>query len=175
MRLETKAIVTYAVISDTEFEGVTYLSPLTFFIVYILYMFDKALGDYKNLPRLCTETGKSTLVRKIEVQVGACRVVDAAILWHDGGFPCPCTKSWLIVFSPTALNPHEKIKALKKLWANVFQLQWWFVNPGSDSPEISLVWTKSAGTDIRVRTNGRFSNPENLLIRKYGPEQTCPV
>ena len=46
-------------------------------------------------------------------------------------------------------------------------IQWWFVNPDSDSPEILLVRTKSAGTNFRVRTNGRFSNPENLLIRKY--------
>ena len=28
----------------------------------------------------------------------ACRVVDVANLWHEGGFPCPCTKSWLIIF-----------------------------------------------------------------------------
>ena len=40
-------------------------------------------------------------------------------------------------------------------------LQWWFVNPGSDSPEISLVPTKSAGTDFHIRTNGRFE-----VIRK---------
>ena len=40
------------------------------------------------------------------------------------------------------------------------------INPGSNSPEISLVRTKSAGTDFRVRTNGRFSNLENSLIRK---------
>ena len=32
------------------------------------------------------------------------------------------------------------------------------VNPGSDIPEISLVRTKSVGTDFLVRTNGRFSN-----------------
>ena len=43
--------------------------------------------DYKNLPPLCTGTGKSTLVSK-----------DAANLWHEGGFPCPCTKVWLIIF-----------------------------------------------------------------------------
>ena len=49
------------------------------------------------------------------------------------------------------------------------EVQWWFVNPGSDSPEISLVRTKSAGTNFRIRTNGRFSNPENSLIRKYWP------
>ena len=46
-------------------------------------------------------------------------------------------------------------------------IQWWFINPGSDSPEISLVRTKSAVTKFRVRTNGRFSNLENSLIRKY--------
>ena len=48
-------------------------------------------------------------------------------------------------------------------------LQWWFVNPGSDNPEISLIRTKSAGTYFRFWTNRRFSNPENSLIRKYLP------
>ena len=28
----------------------------------------------------------------------ACRVVYIAYLWHEGGFPCPCTKLWLIIF-----------------------------------------------------------------------------
>ena len=52
---------------------------------------------------------------------------------------------------------------------DICALQWWFVNPGADSPEISLVRTKSVGTDFLVRTDGRFSNPENLLIWKYRP------
>ena len=43
----------------------------------------------------------------------------------------------------------------------VIDLQWWFVNPGSDSPEISLVRTKSVGSDFPVRIDVRFSNPEN--------------
>ena len=48
-------------------------------------------------------------------------------------------------------------------------IQWWFVNPGSDSPEISLIRTKSAGTNFRFWSDGRFSNLENSLIRKYRP------
>ena len=48
-------------------------------------------------------------------------------------------------------------------------IQWWFVNPGFDSPEISLIRTKSAEIDFRFWTDGRFSNPENSLIRKYRP------
>ena len=48
-------------------------------------------------------------------------------------------------------------------------VQWWFLNPGSDSLEISLIRTKSAGTDFVFWTDGRFSNPENSLIRKYRP------
>ena len=36
-------------------------------------------------------------------------------------------------------------------------------NPGSDCPEISLIRTKSAGTDFCVRTNWRFSNPQKLV------------
>ena len=51
-------------------------------------------------------------------------------------------------------------------------LQWWFVNPGSDRPEISLVRTKGVRTDFRFRTNGQFSNPENSLISR---EQTRPL
>ena len=51
---------------------------------------------------------------------------------------------------------------------NVY-IQWWFVNPGSDSPEISLIRTKSARTDFLFWTDGRFSNPENSSIRKYRP------
>ena len=55
-------------------------------------------------------------------------------------------------------------------------MQWWFVNSGSDSAEISLVRTKSMGTDFHVRTYGRFSNPEYSLIQKYwiDSQQTCP-
>ena len=52
---------------------------------------------------------------------------------------------------------------------SLMKIQWWFVNPSSDSPEISLVRTKSVGTDFHVQTNGRFSNPENSLIQKYWP------
>ena len=39
-----------------------------------------------------------------------------------------------------------------------YRVQWWIVYTGYDSPEISLVRTKSVGTDFHVRTNGRFSN-----------------
>ena len=48
-------------------------------------------------------------------------------------------------------------------------IQWWFVNLGSHSPEISLVRIKSVGTNFHVRTNWPFSNPENSLIRKDRP------
>ena len=54
-------------------------------------------------------------------------------------------------------------------WFYNIIIQWWFVNPGSDSPEISLIRTKSAGTDFLFWTDRRFSNPENLFIRKYRP------
>ena len=36
--------------------------------------------------------------QRFAVHDEACRVVDVANLWHVGGFPCPCTKSWLIIF-----------------------------------------------------------------------------
>ena len=48
-------------------------------------------------------------------------------------------------------------------------IQWWFVNPGSNNPEILLIRTKSVGTDLHVQTNGWFSNPENSIIRNYHP------
>ena len=53
------------------------------------------------------------------------------------------------------------------LWKLYRDIQWWFVILGSDSPKISLIRTKSARTDFLFWTNGRFSNPENSLIRKY--------
>ena len=48
-------------------------------------------------------------------------------------------------------------------------VQWWFINLGSYHPEISLIRTKSMGTDFRSWTDEQFSNPEKSLIRKYRP------
>ena len=39
-----------------------------------------------------------------------------------------------------------------------YLLQCWFVNPGSNSPEVSLIWTKSVGTNFLFWTDGWFSN-----------------
>ena len=36
--------------------------------------------------------------QRFEVHNEACRVMEVAYLWHEGGFPCPCTKWWLIIF-----------------------------------------------------------------------------
>ena len=48
------------------------------------------------------------------------------------------------------INNHKIDLKAKQHTTIVFSdfLQWWFVNPGSDRPEISLVRTKSAGTDF---------------------------
>ena len=35
--------------------------------------------------------------QRFAVHDEACRVVEVAYLWHEGGFPCPCTKWWLII------------------------------------------------------------------------------
>ena len=35
-------------------------------------------------------------------------------------------------------------------------IHWWFVKPGSDNPEISLIRTKSAGTDFRFWTDNHW-------------------
>ena len=45
----------------------------------------------------------------------------------------------------------------------------------TDNPEISLIRTKSTGTDFRFLTDARFSNPENSFIRKYqlGTNVSC--
>ena len=63
--------------------------------------------------------------------------------------------------------PHRGSNSGKYTIGEPYTLQWWFVNPGSDSQEISLVRTKSVGNKFHVRTYGRFSNPENSFIRKY--------
>ena len=76
---------------------------------------DRRTTDYKNLPRLCTGTGKSTRVSKI------CS--------SRRGLPCrgrckSLTRGWISLslykvvvdyFSPTALNGHNKtvLSALK--------------------------------------------------------------
>ena len=36
--------------------------------------------------------------QRFAVHDEACRVVEVAYLWHEGGFPCPCTKWLLIIF-----------------------------------------------------------------------------
>ena len=61
-------------------------------------------------------------------------------------------------------NGHQIATCTNNDW---FSIQWWFVNPGSDNPEISLIRTKSAGTDFRFLNDGWFSNPENSFIRKF--------
>ena len=50
--------------------------------------------------------------QRFAVHDEACRVVEVAYLWHEGGFPCPCTKWWLIIFLLSSLlavrNPNKK-------------------------------------------------------------------
>ena len=52
------------------------------------------LQDYKNLPR----QGNPPECQRFAVNDEACRVVDVANLWHEGGINLSCTKSWLIIF-----------------------------------------------------------------------------
>ena len=84
-----------------------------------------------------------------------------------GMLPLCLVYRWPKKFSSFWANSPENVSRF--LEATGSHVQWWFVNPGSDSPEISLVRTISVGTDFRVRTKGRFSNPENSLIRNYWP------
>ena len=71
-----------------------------------------------------------------------------------------------LILRPTRQRIWKKYAKSKNVPLPLF-IQWWFVNPGSNNPEITLIWTKSAGTDFSFWTDGRFSNPENSLIRKY--------
>ena len=46
------------------------------------------------------------------------------------------------------MKKYTTVKSL--LYSQAYlHIQWWFVNPGSDNPEISLVRTKSSVTDFR--------------------------
>ena len=49
--------------------------------------------------------GNPSECQRFAVHDEACRVVDVANLWYEGGFPCPCTKSWLIIFLLPLLIP----------------------------------------------------------------------
>ena len=87
-------------------------------VVSTLYMFDKALGDYKNLPRLCTGTGKSILVSKI--CSGRCNSLT------QGWISLYLYKVVVDYFSPTTLNPPEKKTfMLSKYTLKLFLLRKW--------------------------------------------------
>ena len=84
----------------------------------------RGLIDYKNLPRPCTWTGKSTRVSKIcSPQRGL----------PSRGRCKSLTKGWISLslykvvvdyFSPTALNPHNKFHfLLSKPLQNAFRLE----------------------------------------------------
>ena len=47
--------------------------------------------------------------QRFSVHDEACWVMDVLYLWHKGGFPCPCTKSWLIIFPLPLLKVSIKI------------------------------------------------------------------
>ena len=61
------------------------------------------------------------------------------------------------------------LQPLNRIWQNLTR------NKCSDDSLISLIQTKSAGTDFRFWTDGRFSNPENSLIQKYRPRTNVSV
>ena len=80
--------------------------------------------DYKNLPRICSGTGKSTRVKDLQSTTRLRRVVEVAHLWHEGGFPCPCTKSWLIIFLlPLSIPMTKPHFCFQNLLQNVFWLE----------------------------------------------------
>ena len=65
--------------------------------------------------------GNPPSCQRFAVYDKACRVVDVANLCHKDGFPCHCTKSWLIIFllqlSIPKTKPHFDIKNyFKTFW-----------------------------------------------------------
>ena len=70
------------------------------------------------------EQGNPLECQRFAVHDEACRVVDVANLWHDGGFPFPCTKSWLIIFLLPLSIPITKLHfLLSKTTPKRFQLR----------------------------------------------------
>ena len=51
------------------------------------------------------------------------------------------------MFTITMFSSSSLCKCPRGIWHQI--IQWWFVNPGSNNPEISLVRTNSSGTDFR--------------------------
>ena len=46
--------------------------------------------------------------QRFAVHDEACQVMDVAYPWHEGWFPCPCTKWWLVIFLPFPLIAVKK-------------------------------------------------------------------
>ena len=60
---------------------------------------DKIKTEYKIIHHDFVQgQGNPPECQRFAVHDEACRVLDVANLRHEGGFPCPCTKSWLIIF-----------------------------------------------------------------------------
>ena len=142
----------------------------------------RLVADCKSLPlrwinriyyHFVQRQGNPPECQRFAVHDEACRVVEVAYLWHEGGFPCPCTNWWLIIFllSPliTVRNPlfyltnyyktspdhktaqtrcHVIVKVMTSLYDHHFR----FVHNGvvGDNPlEISF-WIFIKRMDIRV-------------------------
>ena len=83
------------------------LSPATVIILLIIFCCTKTIRIYQGFvqgqgnPPSCQRFATSTTRQASSW---------TANLWHSGGFPCPCTKPWLIIFllplSILITNPH---------------------------------------------------------------------
>ena len=126
------------------------------------------------LPMIHTTTTEETF----DIVSNSCKVekymynlLRMAWWWEDVSIPVRCPINRVkkqkvyncIIF--LSLNLAKNCQVISQLthsqqviwqWSNHMckNVQWWFFNPSSDSPEISLIRTKSAGTEFLFRANG---------------------
>ena len=123
--------------------------------------------------------------QRFAVHDEACRVVEVAYLWHEGGFPCSCTKWWLIIFLLSLLiavrNPlfyfrhyyrtfsyHKtaptRRRVIVKVMTSLYDLHFRFVHNGvvGDNPLETRFWILIKHMDKRVW--GRRKIDHNLVL-----------
>ena len=111
--------------------------------------------------------------QRFAVHDEACLFVDVAYLWHEGGFSCPCTQWWLIIFLLFPLtavrNPlfyfrnyckpcsdHKTTPTWRhvivKVMTSLYDYHFRFVHNGvvGDNPLETSFWILTKRMDIRV-------------------------
>ena len=111
--------------------------------------------------------------QRFAVHDEACLVLEVAYLWHEGGFPCPCTKWWLIIFLLSPLlavrkplfylrnyyrtfSDHKtaptRRRVIVKIMTSLYDHHFRFVHNGliGDNPLETSFWILIKRMDIRV-------------------------